>query len=237
VSEKVILSWSGGKDGAMALHEVRRAGRLKVMALLTTVTDDFGRVSMHGVRRELVHRQAASLGLPLREVGIPAGSTDELYEQRMAAALEELASQGASGVIFGDIFLADVRKRREEKLAQVGMSAHFPLWRQDTAELARRFVACGFRAILTCVDTQALDGRFAGREYDLRLLEDLPSGVDPCGENGEFHSFVYDGPIFSRPIPVTPGQVVLRDNRFNFCDLLSADGATVSPSSRSTLGL
>jgi uncharacterized protein (TIGR00290 family) len=221
----IVLCWSGGKDCTMALHEARRAGRLEVMALLTTVTDDFGRVSMHGVRRELVHRQAASLGLPLREVGIPAGSTDELYEQRMAAALEKLRAQGTSGVVFGDIFLEDVRKRREEKLAQVRMSAHFPLWRQDTAELARRFIACGFKAILTCVDTQALDGRFAGREYDRLLLEELPAGVDPCGENGEFHTFVYDGPIFSRPIPVTPGQVVLRDNRFNFCDLLAADGA------------
>ncbi len=226
--DRVILAWSGGKDGAMALHKVRRAGRMEVLALLTTVTDDFGRVSMHGVRRELLHRQAASLGLPLVEVGIPAGSTEQLYEQRMAAALEELAAQGASGVVFGDIFLADLRKHREEKLTPVGLSAHFPLWRQNTVELARRFVACGFKAILTCVDTQALDGRFAGREYDRRLLEELPASVDPCGENGEFHTFVYDGPIFSYPIAVTPGQVVLRDNRFNYCDLLATDGAPVS---------
>jgi len=228
VSQKVILSWSGGKDSAMALHEVRRAGRLEVVALLTTVTDDFGRVSMHGVRRELLRCQAASLGLPLREVGIPAGSSNELYEQRMAAALAELAAQGASGVVFGDIFLADLHKYRQEKLAQVGMGAHFPLWKQDTSKLARRFIAAGFRAILTCVDTQVLDGRFAGRPYDQRLLEELPATVDPCGENGEFHSFVYDGPIFSRPIAVTPGRIVLRDNRFNFCDLLAAEGAAVS---------
>jgi len=228
VSQKVILSWSGGKDSAMALHEVRRAGRLEVVALLTTVTDDFGRVSMHGVRRELLRCQAASLGLPLREVGIPAGSSNELYEQRMAAALAELAAQGAAGVVFGDIFLADLRKYRQEKLAQVGLAAHFPLWKQDTSKLSRRFIAAGFKAILTCVDTQVLDGRFAGREYDHRLLEELPATVDPCGENGEFHSFVYDGPIFSRPIAVTPGQTVLRDNRFNFCDLLAAEEAAVS---------
>lgn len=220
MGQKVIMCWSGGRDCAMALEEVRRSGELEVIALLTTVTDDFGRVSMHGVRRELVRRQGAEMHLPLHEVGIPAGSSNELYEQRMAAALADLRAGGASGAVFGDIFLADLRRHREEKLAQVGMGAHFPLWRRDTAELGRQFIARGFRAIITCVDTAALDGRFAGRQYDQRLLSELPAGVDPCGENGEFHTFVYDGPLFSRPIAFVTGEIVLRENRFNFCDLL-----------------
>lgn len=222
--QKVILAWSGGKDCALALDEVRRAARLEVTGLLTTVTDDFDRISLHGVRRDLLRRQVDAIGLALHEVGLPADSGEELYEQQMRAALEQLRGQGVRGVVFGDVFLHDVRQHRQDKLAQVGMSAHFPLWGRDTADLARQFLARGFRAVLTCVDTQALDGRFAGADYDHKLLEQLPPSVDACGENGEFHTFVYDGPLFSHAICFTRGQVVLRKHRFAYCDLLPAEG-------------
>jgi uncharacterized protein (TIGR00290 family) len=188
-------------------------------ALITTVTSDYGRISMHGVRRELLARQAQAVGLPLVEVAIPAACSNDVYEQRMAQALVESPLREAETIAFGDLFLADIRAYREERLRAVGKQALFPLWGRDTSALAREFMAAGLRAILVCVDPAKLDASFAGREFDQRLLAELPPGVDPCGENGEFHTFVYAGPLFSEPISCQIGDVVSRDG-FVFCDLL-----------------
>jgi uncharacterized protein (TIGR00290 family) len=223
MKDKIALCWSSGKDSAYALHVLRREGRYEVVSLLTTMTEGYDRVSMHGVRRELVLAQAAAAGLPLRIVWIPQQADNAIYEARMAEALAEFKSAGVGSIAFGDLFLEDLKKYREDKLAAAGMTAVFPIWKRDTRELARQMVAEGFRAVLTCVDTQKLDARFAGREYDLDLLADLPAGVDPCGENGEFHSFCCAGPIFSHPLDIRRGEVVLRDGRFNFCDVLAKE--------------
>jgi uncharacterized protein (TIGR00290 family) len=220
VTEKVLLSWSGGKDSALALYELRKAGGYEVAALLTTVTADYDRVSMHGVRRVLLEQQADALGLPLEEVFIAADTSDEAYGAKMREVLERYARDGVSTVAFGDIFLEDVRKYREEKLAQVGMRAIFPLWGRDTSGLAHTFIDAGFQAVITCVDTQVLGRPFAGREFDGRFLADLSPGIDPCGENGAFHSFVYNGPIFRERVPYAKGRSVLRENRFYYCDLV-----------------
>ncbi len=218
MKERILFGWSGGKDSAMALAELLRAGECEIAALLTTVTEDYDRISMHGVRRTLLEAQASALGLPLHIVKIPAGCTNEIYEARMRRAMEHFYAQGIRRVAFGDLFLADIREYRERNLARVGMEAIFPLWLRDTTELARGFIADGFRAVLVCVDPRKLDASFAGREYDASLLADLPAGVDPCGENGEFHSFVYAGPIFSEPVAITRGETVERDG-FVFTDL------------------
>ncbi len=220
--EKVLFCWSAGKDSALALFELRRNPAYRVQALLTTVTEEYDRVSMHGIRRSLLQRQAAALGLPLDVVLIPAAGGNETYEARMDAALGRHAQAGVSAVAFGDIFLEDVRAYRERNLARVGLRGVFPLWRRDTHEVAQSFIRLGFRAITTCVDTHALDARFTGRAYLERFLAELPPGVDPCGENGEFHTFVSDGPIFSAPIAYTVGEMVLREGRFSYCDLLPA---------------
>ena len=206
----------------MALYELGNAGGSEVLALLTTVTEGYERISMHGVRDVLLDKQAEALGIELCKVRIPQDSSMEEYETRMQEALEHYQALGASSVVFGDVFLEDLRKDREDKLAQIGMTASFPIWRRDTAELARAFIDVGFQAVITCVDTQMLDGEFAGRTYDRQLLRDLPDGVDPCGENGEFHSFVHDGPVFRQPVDHRIGEVVLRDDRFCFCDLLAS---------------
>ena len=221
--ESVLVSWSGGKDSAMALYELGKAGGGHVLALLTTVTEGYERISMHGVREALLDRQAAAVGLQLCKVRIPRNSSMEEYETRMRRTLEHYRGLGVSSVVFGDIRLEDLKKDREDKLAQIGLRAAFPIWQRDTAELASTFLDVGFKAVITCVDTQMLDGAFAGRIYDRQLLRDLPAGVDPGGENGEFHSFVYDGPIFREPVAHRTGQVVLRDDRFCFCDLLAAE--------------
>ncbi len=223
MAQKVLMAWSTGKDSALALHALRQAGDCEVAGLLTTVTGDYGRVSMHGVRRELLAAQAESLALPLAEVVIGAGASEPDYEAAMAAALEQYRAVGVSGVAFGDIFLQDLRDYRERRLGEVGMKGVFPIWRQDTGELARRFVDSGFRAVVTCVDTEQLDGRFAGRAYDEAFLADLPAGVDPCGERGEFHTFCHAGPIFARPVAHRLGEIVLRDERFMFCDVLPGE--------------
>jgi uncharacterized protein (TIGR00290 family) len=217
-SGALALSWSGGKDSALSLWALAEE-RVEPRALLATVTADYGRVSMHGVRRSLLRRQAAATGLPLVEVEIPAGCTNEVYENRMAAAFASPELASVDEVAFGDLFLEDIRRYRETRLADVGKRARFPVWGRDTAALALGFVAAGFRAILVCVDPRKLDPSFAGREYDERLLADLPAGVDPCGENGEFHTFVTDGPILDRPIDCRRGDVVERDG-FVFCDLI-----------------
>jgi uncharacterized protein (TIGR00290 family) len=219
-ASRVALAWSGGKDSALALRALRHEGTT-VAALLTTFTDDYDRVSMHGVRRALVRDQAAAAGIPLVEVGIPAGCVDEVYAGRMEAAFRSppLAELGA--VASGDLFLEDVRADREEQLASAGKSALFPLWGRDTAALARSFIEDGYEAYVVCVDISRLDASFAGRKYDAGLLDDLPPGIDPCGENGEFHSFVYAGPCFDRPVPCQVGEQVLREG-FAFADLVGA---------------
>jgi uncharacterized protein (TIGR00290 family) len=205
----------------LALHELLSSHRFRVVALLTTMTRDYDRVSMHGVRRALLEEQAAALGLPLRTVELSGSSSNEEYQERMRHALEEFRSRDVHAVAHGDIFLEDVRRYREQMLDSVGMRGLFPIWGRGSAELAHHFLGLGYRAVATCVDSQALDTGFAGREYDTRFLEDLPAGVDPCGENGEFHTFVYDGPLFRAPVPFVRGEVVLRDGRFCYCDLLA----------------
>ena len=216
----VALAWSGGKDSALALDVLRREGTT-VAALLTTFTDDYDRVSRHGVRRALVRDQAAAAGIPLVEVGIPAGCVDEVYAARVAAAFRSPPLTDLEAVASGDLFLEDVRADREERLAGAGKSALFPLWGRDTASLARSFVGEGYTADVVCVDTSVLDASFAGRTFDAGFLDDLPPGIDPCGENGEFHSFVYDGPCFDRPVPCQVGEQVLREG-FAFADLVAA---------------
>ena len=218
--ERVNLSWSGGKDSALAFRELSRDPRYEVRSLLTTVTEGYDRISMHGVRVSLLDRQAKALGLPLVKVPIPQTANNEQYESKMREVLTGERANGVRTVAFGDIFLEDIRRYREEKLSQVDMKAIFPIWKRDTRELASEFINAGFRAILTCVDSKQLDGSFVGRTFDHSLLRDLPSGVDPCGENGEFHTFVCAGPIFSQSIPVHKGEIVVREDRFYYCDLL-----------------
>jgi len=220
VAEKVLFTWSGGKDSSLALHELQQTGQAEIVALLTTLTEGYDRISMHGVRVDLLEQQAAALSLPLEKVYIPPGASNEQYEAEMTRRLTAHLERGVSTVAFGDIFLEDIRAYRESNLARVGMKAIFPIWKQDTTALAHRFIESGFRAIVTCVDTDVLDGAFAGRDYDEPFLADLPDDIDPCGENGEFHSFVHDGPNFASPVPCRKGDVVLRDNRFNYCDVL-----------------
>jgi uncharacterized protein (TIGR00290 family) len=216
--EKIILSWSGGKDSAIALYEIQQRREYGVTTLLTTLTEDYDRVSMHGVRRLLLERQAESLCLPLEQVFIPKEASNEEYESRMQATLVKFQKAGVSSVAFGDIFLEDIRKYREDNLSKIGMKAIFPMWGRDTAEIARTFVDLRFKSIVTCVDSKILSKTFAGRIIDNTFLDGLPSNVDPCGENGEFHSFVFDGPIFKRRMLITVGQIVSRDS-FYFCDL------------------
>jgi uncharacterized protein (TIGR00290 family) len=214
------LSWSGGKDSALALWTLRGA-RLEPEALITTVTEGFERISMHGVHRELLVRQAEALGIPLVEVMIPPACVNEVYEVRMAEAFAAAPLSSVEAVAFGDLFLEDVRAYREERLTAGGKHGLFPLWGRDTAALAQQFLAAGFEATLVCVDPRTLDSSFAGRRYDERLLAELPAGVDPCGENGEFHTFVHGGPIFAEPIACETREVVERDG-FAFCDLTPA---------------
>ena len=203
----------------MALHALRSDPSYEVVALLTTVTQGYERISMHGVRNELLRRQAEAIGLPLREVVIPPQCTNPIYEARMADAVLQFKQQGVLHVAFGDIFLEDLRLYREQKLLQADMSALFPVWKVDTRELAARFIKDGFRAITACIDPRKLDKSFAGRELNAAFFQDLPPEVDPCGENGEFHTFVFDGPIFRSSIAVIRGEIVERDS-FVFCDLL-----------------
>jgi uncharacterized protein (TIGR00290 family) len=218
--ENVLFSWSGGKDSALALHEILRGRQYRVAALLTTVTEGYDRISMHGVRRCLLEKQAESLGFPLEIVWISQNATNEEYEANMARLLARYKKEGVQSVVFGDIFLEDLKVYRETNLAKLDMRCIFPLWKRDTRELAQSLASLGFQAVTTCVDTQAIDRRFVGRTIDATFLSELPATADPCGENGEFHSFVYDGPIFKQKIPHTLGEKVLRDDRFYFCDLL-----------------
>lgn len=220
--EPVVLSWSGGKDSALALATLASDERVRVVGLLTSVTRDYDRVSIHGVRRELLHAQARSLGLPLHEVTLDASCTNESYEAAFLAATTALVAQhpGLSRIAFGDLFLADVRAYREALLARAGLTGLFPIWEEPTREAAARCLALGIAARIVCVDTTQLAPHFAGRVFDARLLAELPEGVDPCGERGEFHTFVANGPGFRRPVEYDAGEVVLRDGRFAYCDLL-----------------
>jgi uncharacterized protein (TIGR00290 family) len=220
MKNRLLLAWSGGKDSSLALHQLIHTENIDIVALLTTITEGYDRISMHGIRRSLLKEQAAALGFPLEVIAIPQQCANDVYEQRMQETLEKYHQLGIQNVAFGDLFLEDVRAYREERMSRIGMGCVFPLWGRPTADLAVQFVDLGFRAVVVCVDTQVLDAGFAGREYDKDFIRDLPPGVDPCAENGEFHTFAYDGPIFSRSIQIRRGEQVLRDNRFYYCDLL-----------------
>jgi uncharacterized protein (TIGR00290 family) len=218
---RVALAWSGGKDSSLALASLRADPEVEVVALVTTVTRDFDRISMHGVRRSVLHAQVTAIGLPLVEASIPAAASNPIYEVAFAAALAEVRHRwpDVRHLAFGDLFLTDVRAYREALLGPLGWDPVFPVWGRDTAALSREFVEAGYRAILTCVDTTQLAAEFAGREFGAAFLADLPAGVDPCGERGEFHTCVYAGPIFRRPLALRTGGRVLRDGRFEYCDV------------------
>lgn len=219
---KSLLSWSGGKDSSLSYHALRESKDLETVGLLTTVTSDYQRISMHGVRRELLHRQARVLGLPLYEVAIPKNATNEIYEDNMTRKILELKERkGVSQLVFGDLFLRDIRSYRERFLAELGLDCNFPIWGRNTSQLAQSFLRDGFRAKVCCVDPKKIGSEFCGRDYDLDFLLDLPKDADPCGENGEFHTFVYAGPIFRKSIDVKVGEVVERDG-FYFADILPA---------------
>ncbi len=214
-----VVSWSSGKDAAFALYETLRRGELRVVGLLTTVSEEFDRVSMHGVRSSILRAQAAATGLPLHTVAIPYPCPNAEYERRMGAAVAALRAAGVRHVVFGDLFLEDVRRYREERLAGTGIEPSFPLWGRPTAGLAREMIDAGLRATLVAIDPRHLSREFAGREFDRTLLDELPAAVDPCGERGEFHTCVTAGPFFRSPLPVRTGRVVDRDG-FVFRDLL-----------------
>jgi len=216
---QVLMSWSGGKDSCLALYEIQQAHHYQVAALLTTITQDYDRISMHGVRRELLERQVASLGLPLHEVLITKSATNQEYEAKFIEACAAYREQGIDSIVFGDLFLEDIKKYRDEFLARHALKGLYPVWQRNTTHFIREFIALGFKAIITCVNGDILGPAFAGRIIDDDFLSALPSNVDPCGENGEFHTFVYDGPNFKDPVRFTKGEVVQRDG-FWFCDLL-----------------
>jgi uncharacterized protein (TIGR00290 family) len=224
--EPIALCWSGGKDSSLALHALRDDPRFQLAALVTTFTEGYNRVSIHGVRYELLRDQADAIGLPLEEVWIPQHANNQIYEMRMAETLTRLKeSQGVRAVAFGDIFLEDLKLYRETQLARLSLGSLFPLWKRDTAELARVFVQSGFRGVTTCIDPRRLSSAYVGRELDEAFFSDLPADCDACGENGEFHSFVYQAPGWSREISFSRGEIVNRDS-FLFCDLLPHSLAT-----------
>ncbi len=219
----MLIAWSGGKDSVLALDELQGRGSYEIAALLTTITQDYDRSSMHGVRRVLIERQAEALGIALEKVCISKEATCEEYESKMREVLERYLAAGVSSVAFGDIFLEDVRKEREDNLSKLGMRGIFPIWKADTTELACRFIDSGYKAVVTCVDTSLLDRIFVGSSFDEQFLSELPAGVDRCGENGEFHSFVYDGPMFGKRILHKRGEVVSRGGHFCYCDLIPVE--------------
>jgi uncharacterized protein (TIGR00290 family) len=218
---QAILSWSSGKDSAFALDAVRRAGEVEVVALLTTVNEAFARVAMHAVREELLEAQAQAIGLPVWKVPIPYPCPDDVYETAMSNAVRRAVTEGITQAIFGDLFLADIRAYREKQLLNSGLTPLFPLWMRNTTRLARDMITSGLRATIVCVDPKHLDPKFAGRAFDDELMRELPGSVDLCGENGEFHTFAWDGPVFRHPVRCQPGAVVQRDG-FYFADLKPA---------------
>ena len=232
-SNKAIFNWSGGKDSSLALYEVLQKGEYQISYLLTSVNTAYNRVSMHGVRIELLEQQAKEIGIPLKQIRLPEMPSMEDYNREMFTTIKHFKDEGIDYSIFGDIFLEDLKLYREKQLAQAGMQGVFPIWKRDSTELIQEFIAKGFKAILVCVNEKYLDQSFAGRMIDESFLKDLPANVDPCGENGEYHTFVFDGPIFKNPIPFTKGQVVYRmydkgavdnfDTGFYYQDLVSQD--------------
>ena len=213
------MAWSGGKDSVMALYRVLAKGIHEVGGLLSTFTRDYDRVTMHGVRRSLIRLQAKCLGYPLYEVFIPAKCNMETYDRIMTEAMVKLKSRGVRGVVFGDIFLEDVRRYREKNLSKIGMKSIFPLWGEDTKKLLEEFIELGFKAVVVCVNSKVLGSEFVGRQLNREFLENLPNGVDPCGEHGEYHTFVYDGPIFAHKVGFKIGEIVFRDG-FYYVDLI-----------------
>jgi uncharacterized protein (TIGR00290 family) len=222
--KRILLSWSSGKDSAWTLHVLRQQSEYEIAGLLTTFNQEADRVAMHGVRRSLVEQQAAATGLPLWFIPLPWPCSNEQYEGLMMKACAKAVAEGIEAIAFGDLFLEDVRAYRVKQMAGTGLEPLFPVWGEPTDRLAREMVASGLKAILTCVDTRKLNADFAGRRFDANLLAGLPSGIDPCGENGEFHSFVYAGPMFNSEIDVTAGETVVRD-QFAFADLIRAASA------------
>jgi len=216
--KRIALSWSSGKDSAWALHLLRQTPDIEIAALITTFNSTHDRVAMHAVRRSLVEEQAERTGLPLWSVELPWPCPNGVYEELMADICRRAVAEGLTGIAFGDLFLRDIREYRERQLQGIGLEPLFPVWDLPTGELARSMIAGGLKAKLTCIDPKKLDRSFAGRDFDAALLADLPAGVDPCGENGEFHSFVYEAPVFSRPIPVNAGEIVEREG-FVFADV------------------
>ena len=243
--DKTYFNWSGGKDSALALHHTLQSGTHIPDLLLTSVNTSVGRISMHGVRTALLEMQSESIGIPLRKLELPEGLNMTDYNSIMSAAVTDLQAKGYGHTVFGDIFLEDLRVYREQQLAPLGIRAHFPLWKRDTTELLNEFLDLGFKTVVACIKSELLDKSFAGRVIDRDFIKDLPKGVDPCGENGEFHTFVFDGPIFKQPIHYTTGEVVFREYQrpkddkdncfsadspaqmgFGYCDLLPV-GASV----------
>lgn len=226
--KKAYLNWSSGKDAALALYRIRQQGELNIGKLLTTINSDLDRISMHGLRKELLFAQVQQIGLPLKLVSLPGTVSSEVYNQKMQSVVEDLKQEGFTHSVFGDIFLEDLKKYREEQLAQVGLKAVFPLWMNDTAKLIREFIEIGFKAIVVCANSRLLDPSFCGRIIDETFIKDLPEGVDPCGENGEFHTFVFDGPLFKAPVTFEIGEKMEKeykpskdwDTRFCYCDLI-----------------
>lgn len=223
--KRILLSWSSGKDSAWALHVLRKSAEYDVVGLLTTFNEVADRVAMHAVRRSLVEEQAAAVGIPLRSVPLPWPCSNSDYERIMAQTCEKAVSEGIAAIAFGDLFLEDVRSYREQRLQGSGLQPLFPIWGSPTRALAHEMISSGLRAKLTCIDTRKLDSSFAGREFDQRFLAELPEGIDPCGENGEFHSFVHAGPMFHSSLSVSTGEIVLRD-RFAFADVIPVPHGT-----------
>ncbi|WP_455280382.1 Dph6-related ATP pyrophosphatase [[Eubacterium] cellulosolvens] len=218
--EKILVSWSGGKDSGLSLYEILKDGKFEISALLTVFTGDYDRVSMHGIRRIMLEKQVEHLGYFLEKIFIPKNASNNEYKSQMVSTLQQYKSNGISSIVFGDMFLEDVRKYREENLSKICMTALFPLWKKDTFQQAKKFINLGFKSIVTCIDSKSLSKDFVGRMFDKEFLSALPSNVDPMGENGEFHSFVFDGPLFKRRVKFELGDIVLRDERFYFCDLI-----------------
>jgi uncharacterized protein (TIGR00290 family) len=218
--KRALLSWSSGKDSAWSLHLLRQRNEHEIAGLLTTFNREADRVAMHGVRRALVQAQAAAAGIPLWEVDLPWPCSNEDYESAMLATCKKAVANGIEFVAFGDLFLRDIREYREKQLRDTGLSPLFPVWEIPTRKLAEEMIASGLRAKLACIDTKQISGDFAGREFDAQLLSDLPASADPCGENGEFHSFVYAGPMFERPVAIEVGEIVTRD-QFVYADLIA----------------
>jgi uncharacterized protein (TIGR00290 family) len=227
---RMALAWSGGKDSTLALATLQAEPSIEVVALVTTITSDFDRISIHGVRRSVLEAQVRSIGLPLIESLIPAAASNTVYEDALTGTLADLRRQmpEVRHLAFGDLFLTDVRAYRERLLSRLGWTPVFPLWGRDTARLAREFIAGGYRALLTCVDTTQMGAEFAGCEFDAALLAELPAGVDPCGERGEFHTCVYDAPMFRQPLILRLGERLRRDGRFEYCDAILAGPARES---------